>query len=105
MIPYNGVRTAVLRELRGSAHVAAVVATGIAPLDAMLVSRGEGRAKQFGWAEPFPDVSHLVELRANTELLTDKIMTRFFDRALNADESAELLDLVLAMKSHIDDSR
>ncbi len=95
--------THVLRELRGSAHVAAVVVTGIAPLEAMLVSRGEGRAKQFGWSEPFPDVSHLVDLRALTETVTDEIMTRFFDRALNADESAELLDLVLAMKSQLDD--
>ena len=68
----------------------------------MLVSRGEGRAKQFGWSEPFPDVSHLVDLRAQTETMTDEIMTRFFDRALNADESAELLDLVLAMKSQLD---
>jgi hypothetical protein len=95
----------VLRELRGSAHVVAVVATGIAPLDAMLVSRGEGRAKQFGWTEPFPDVSHLVELRDRAEVLTDEIMTRCFDRALNAAESAELLDLVLAMKSHLDEAQ
>ncbi len=92
----------VLRELRGGAHIAAVVATGIAPRDAIVVSGGEGRAQQFGWPEPFPDTSHLIELRAETESLTDQIMTRFFDQALNADESAELLDLVVAMKIHLD---
>ncbi len=97
--------TYVLRELRGSAHIAAVVATGIAPLEAMLVWGGEGRAQQFGWTEPFPDVSHLIDLRTRTETLTDEIMTRFFDRALNADESAELLELVLDMKSRLDGAR
>jgi hypothetical protein len=94
--------TYLLRELRGSAHIAAVVASGIAPLEAMLVSGGVGRAQQFGWTEPFPDVSHLIERRAHTEVLTDEIVTRCFDRALNADESAELLDFVLAMKSRLD---
>ena len=94
--------TYVLRELRGSAHIAAIVASGITPLEAMLVSGGEGRAQQFGWTEPFPDVSHLIDLRTQTEALTDEIMTRFFDRALNADESADLLDLVLAMKARLD---
>jgi hypothetical protein len=95
----------LLRELRGSAHIAAVVATGIAPRDAMLLSGGEPRAQQFGWVGPFPDLAHLVELRAETEALTDQIMTRFFDQALNAVEAAELLELTLAMKGHLDSSR
>ena len=94
--------THVLRELRCAVHITAVVTTGIAPRDAMLVADGEGTAQQFGWTAPFPDVSHLVELRAETEAITDRIMTRFFDQALNADESAELLDLVIAMKAHLD---
>ena len=94
--------THILRELRCAAHINAVVATGIAPRDAMLVADGEGTAQQFGWPAPFHDVSHLVELRAETEATTDRTMTRFFDRALNADESAELLDLVVAMKNHLD---
>jgi hypothetical protein len=94
--------THVLRELRGAAHITAVVATGIAPRDAMLVGDGEGTAQQFGWIAPFPDVSHLVELRAETETMTDQIMTRFFDQALNADEASELVALMLAMKSHLD---
>jgi hypothetical protein len=95
----------VLRELRGSAHIAAVVSTGIAPRDAMLISGGEGRTQQFGWPEPFPEISHFVELRAETEALTDRIMVRFFDQALNAAESAELLDLVIAMKACLDADR
>ena len=94
--------THVLRELRCAVHVNAVVFTGIAPRDAMLVADGEGTAQQFGWTAPFPEVSHLVGLRAETEEITDRIMTRFFDQALNANQSAELLDLVLAMKAHLD---
>ena len=97
--------THVLRELRCAAHVNAVVTTGIPPRDAMLVADGGGTAQQFGWTGPFPDVSHLVALRAETEKITDRVMTRFFDQALNADESAELLDLVVAMKAHLDTSR
>lgn len=94
--------THLMRELRGGAHIAAVACTGIAAREAILTSEGEGTAQQFGWTGPFPDVSHLVELRAETEALTDRTMTRFFDSALNADQSSELLDLVLAMKAHLD---
>ena len=94
--------THVLRELRCAVHIDAVVFTGIAPRDAMLVADGEATAQQFGWTAPFPEVSHLVGLRAETEEITDRIMTRFFDQALNADESSELLDLVLGMKAHLD---
>ena len=94
--------THLMRELRGGAHIAAVVCTGIAPLDAILTSEGEVTAQLLGWTAPFPDVSHLLELRAETEAITDQTMTRFFDNALNADQSTELLDLVLAMKAHLD---
>jgi hypothetical protein len=97
--------THVLRELRLGSHIAAVVATGIAPREAMLISGGESNAQQFGWAEPFPDVAHLVATRADAEGITDEIMVRHFDQSLNAQESAELLDLVMAMKAHLDDSR
>ena len=96
------VATNLLRELRGGAHIAAVITTGIAPRDAMLVSGGAAHAQQFGWVGPFPDLAHLVGLRTETEALTDEIMTRFFDHALNADETGELLELILAMKGHLD---
>ena len=42
-------------------------------------------------------------LRAETESLTDTIMTRVFDHALNADETAELGDLMIAVKAHLDE--
>ena len=97
--------THVLRELRLGAHIAAVVATGITPREAMLIAGGESNAQQFGWTEPFPDVAHLVATRSDAEGITDEIMVRHFDQALNSDESAELLDLVTAMKSHLDSLR
>jgi hypothetical protein len=96
--------THLMRELRGGAHMAAVVCTGIAPRDAILTSEGEATAQQFGWTAPFPDVSHLVDLRAETEAMTDQTMIRFFDNALNADQSTELLELTLAMKAHLDNT-
>jgi hypothetical protein len=94
--------THVLRELRGSAHITAVVATGLPPRDSILVRGGVGNTQQFGWPEPFPDVSHLHDQRAAAETLTNDMMTRFFDHSLNAAECAELLGLVVGMKAHLD---
>jgi hypothetical protein len=97
------VMTHLLRELRGGVHIAAVVATGISPRDSVLTSHGVSGAQLFGWPEPFPEVSHLAELRAETEDLTDAVMTRIFDHALNAEQASELNDALLALKAHLDE--
>ena len=36
--------------------------------------------------------------------MTDRTMIRFFDNALNAEQSTELLELILAMKAHLDNA-
>ena len=52
-----------LRELRGDCHMHACGAAGLDALEAILSREGEERAKQFGWPEPYPDTSALVEAR------------------------------------------
>jgi hypothetical protein len=94
--------THVLRELRGSVHIVAVLAAGLTPREAMLAASGVGTARQFGWSEPFPDVAHLLEQRAEAEAVTNAIMTRFFDHTLNAAECNELLELINSLKAHLD---
>ncbi len=90
----------VLRELRGGAHLLAVVATGLGPRAAVFASGGADMAKLFGWAEPFDDLAGVT--KKPTEDLTDEILTRLYSAILNADEVAELAGLVIAMRSHID---
>lgn len=68
----------VLREHRGCAHLRAVLASGLSPLESILAlaeERGGGvpRAQRFWWPEPYPEVTHLVGRRAEVEALTDRI--------------------------------
>ncbi len=46
----------MLREWRGGLHLVSTTAAGLSPLEAILTNEGEGQAKFFGWAEPFPDI-------------------------------------------------
>lgn len=65
--------SAVLRELRGSAHLLALVACGIAPEVAHAVKRPE-MVGPFGW-DPAPDLSTFDEgARQDAEDLTDRIV-------------------------------
>jgi hypothetical protein len=64
---------AVLRELRGSAHLLAVVASGVAPEVAHAIKR-PGDVATFGW-NPAPEVTDAdrANLRA-AEALTDRLL-------------------------------
>lgn len=96
----------VLRELRGSVHIVAVVASGLSPLDAILTSPtgGPEQAKLFGWPEPFADTSALAEQRAAAEALTDQLMARHLE-VLDPDERGELVELVRSMRAGFDTGR
>lgn len=94
--------THVLRELRGSAHIVAVIAEGLHPRDAVLVSGGEATAQRFGWTGPFPEIEPLRAVRAAAEERTDAIMERLVASVLNEAEAAELAGLVAAMRMHMD---
>ena len=64
----------LLRELRMTRHIIAVLAEGLTPLEAVLTGAGgEGNAKMFGWAPPFADVSALLERRAAAETRTNEL--------------------------------
>ncbi len=80
--------TAVLRELRGSAHLNALLATGIVPEHAHCQKRPE-MAGAFGW-DPAPDTSALTpEMLEAAEGLTNEMLVPSF-RVLSADQAAAL---------------
>ena len=86
----------VLRELRGSVHIVAIVAHGITPLEALLGnpgSVGEAQAKRFGWDGEFPDAESLQAAFAAAEELTSALMARHLD-VLSESEQNELITLV-----------
>ena len=89
----------VLRELRGSVHVVAVVADGLHPREAVLASGGPALAKQFGWSEPYPDVAPAA--KAAAEALTDTILCGLYAAVVTDEEAAELVTLVAALADHV----
>ena len=91
----------VLRELRGSVHIVAVVAAGLTPLEAVIANPANSspengsaaQAERFGWTGPFPDADALRARFERAETTTDEIMGRFIS-VLDADEQTELIRLV-----------
>lgn len=98
----------VLRELRGSAHVVAVVASGLTPLEAVIANpsnsspenASSAQAERFGWSGPFPDAAALRDQFAHAESLTDDIMARAI-AVLSGAEQEELIRLVTEAHSLI----
>lgn len=90
----------VLRELRGGAHIAAVLACGITPLDAVLASPappprgGPEWAGHLGWTGPFRDPTEVSEARMDAERLTSKMLEPVYGSLGDADldEFAELIE-------------
>ncbi|MGH9017938.1 MAG: SCO6745 family protein, partial [Acidimicrobiales bacterium] len=73
-----------------------VVASGLAPLEAVMV-RTPGMAALFGWPEPFPEASGFEEQWARTESATDRTVARGL-AALSAPERSQLVELLLAAR-------
>ena len=69
-------------------------AAGLGPLEAVLTNAPgtTGGAKMFGWADPYPDISDLMERRARADHLTDVLVCDGYD-ALTGTERAELVSL------------
>jgi len=89
----------VLRELRGSVHLLAVLASGLHPRDAVLATGGAENAKRFGWPEPFPDVEPAAKQPA--EDLTDQLLAGLYASVLSEAEIAELATLATALQAHM----
>jgi hypothetical protein len=89
-------RMNVLREWRGGVHGAAVVASGLEPLEALMV-KTPGMAGLFGWTEPFPDPSALQKEWDGAEAATNRRVAQALG-ALEDAERAELVELCLAVQ-------
>ncbi|MEV0575259.1 hypothetical protein [Streptomyces sp. NPDC050392] len=89
----------LLRELRGAAHIAAILAHGLSPLDAILAAThapprtGPGYAERMGYRGPFRDPAEVRERRVEAEALTGEIIVPFFS-ALTPEERARFGDAV-----------
>ncbi|MFC4148397.1 hypothetical protein ACFO0M_19260 [Micromonospora mangrovi] len=100
-----GARAAVglhlLREHFAGAHLLAVRAGGMTPLEAVLAGpEGETGAAACGWPPPYPPVGPLVRRRLWAEAVTDRLASAAF-RTLAPGEGAELVDLLTATRLHL----
>ncbi len=88
----------VAREHRGGSHIAAILASGLTPLEAVVVSGGTDAAALYGWPPPYPDPKPLRGRHAAGVALTDRLVahayTGFDDR-----DAAELLDRLAAAQT------
>jgi hypothetical protein len=98
----------VLRELRGGAHIAAILASGITPLTAVLASpappprSGPAWAEHLHWVGPFPEVTdHMRAARAAAEALTSRMLIPAFS-VLNETELVEFGELCETTRNAID---
>lgn len=102
-----GLTTQVFREMRGAAHLVAVLSVGLTPLDAILASTnapprtGPGYAEQMGFLGPFRDPEEVRARRLEAEAITTRILEPFYD-VLDADELADFADLYESTRNAID---
>jgi hypothetical protein len=87
----------VLREHRGGAHLSAVRAVGLTPLQAIVAGpHGPASVAFYGWDGSVPDVDDEARARhARAEELTDEMAAPAY-AALGDGEQAQLLDLLAA---------
>jgi hypothetical protein len=91
----------LLREHRGGLHVAAVLASGLTPLQAILAGPGgEANATFFGWTGPFEDPAPYRDLRAKVEQATEAAASRAYE-VLDDAELAELADGLEMVGAHL----
>lgn len=87
-----------LRELRGGAHLVAVLAAGVTPFEAVLAKGGAANAQLFGYPEPYPDVSAAHDALEVAETTTDHLVAPAL-RALADDDRDEFVELVRATRA------
>lgn len=92
-----GARAAVLakllREYRSGAHLVAIRAGGLSPLEALVASsEGEAAAIAYGWQPPFPPPGPLLRRLIRADAITDRIVGEGY-QALDTDERVELAGL------------
>ena len=100
-----GARAAVLlhllREHRGAAHLLAIRASSLTPIEAIIAGPdGEAGATAFGWQPPYPAYEPLMRRRAWAEALTDRIASEAY-RALDLAERQEFVRLLQALSVEV----
>ncbi len=95
----------VVRELRGGAYLAAVHATGMGPLGAIIstddpIRGGSSWATTFGWSAPWPEPDS--EARSSAEEITNQIVASVIADALDGPERSRLVELVGAARAGMD---
>ena len=99
--------THLLREMRAAAHINAVIACGITPLDAILASTnapprtGPEYAARMGFTGPFKDPEDVRAQRLEAEGLTSRILEPYF-AALSASELDTFGEVVETTRNAID---
>lgn len=99
--------THILREMRAAAHINAIIAAGITPLDAILASTnapprtGPAYAEQMGFKGPFRDPEEVRAQRLEAERLTGAILEPYF-AVLSPTELADFGELVETTRNAID---
>jgi hypothetical protein len=96
----------VLREMRGGAHIIAVHACGITPLDAVLASpaapprSGPPWAEHLHWPGPFRDPADVRDARARAERMTSEILHSIYG-SLGPDRLDEFSELIETTRNAI----
>lgn len=99
--------THMLREMRCAAHIAAVHAVGISPLDAILASTnapprtGPGYAELLGFTGPFRDPAEVRSQRLEAEEITARMLRPYF-AVLDDDELSDFGEIVETTRNAID---
>jgi hypothetical protein len=92
----------VLREHRGGAHLMAVRAVGLSPLEAVLAGKvGAPNAQFFGWPEPYPEIDDaLRSRRIEVEQLTTEMVAPVY-AGLTESEADDLVELLGAAEKRV----
>ncbi len=88
----------VLREHRGGCHAIGVLASGLHPLEALVVNGGSATASLFGWPEPHPRPLELTAAAVAAEAITNRLAAGAY-LALTAPERDRLAVLLKAAAS------
>jgi hypothetical protein len=97
----------VLRELRGAAHIVAIHACGITPLEAVLASpappprSGPVWAEHLGWTAPFDNAEAAREARLESERLTSRMLVPIYG-SIGQHDLAEFAELIETTRNAID---
>jgi hypothetical protein len=97
----------VLREMRGAAHIVAIQACGLTPVEAILASpapaprSGPTWAEHLGWPGPYRDPDEVRAARIEAERVTTQIIAAHL-AVLSPDELADFAELVETTRNSID---